>query len=89
MTRDELQECLRAELVKWSAIPLSELESRIRANGVYEVKSPGGDYQVEVQVLENTPDYLHVSVAVDGGGLSAFKPLTGSFIAYRDGRVSL
>jgi len=41
-------------------------------------------YQVEVQLLENTENYLHVMVAVDDGGLPAsILPLTHSFICQK------
>ena len=45
------------------------------------VEFEGKKYQVEVQLLENTDKYVHVSVAVDDGSIPAsFRPLSSSFI---------
>ncbi len=47
----------------------------------YEVEFDSKKYQVEVELLENTEKYLHVTVAVDDGTLPAsIFPLTASFI---------
>lgn len=51
----------------------------------YEREGPGGSYQVEVQPLEDRPDYLHVLVCV-------FEPtgwasLHEDFIRRADGRL--
>lgn len=44
-------------------------------------------YQLESEVLwdGNAGGDIRVLVAVDGGGVSAFKPLTGDFILAPDG----
>jgi hypothetical protein len=44
-------------------------------------------YDVEVQSLEITKEYIHVGVAVSSGGLSSYLPASGSFIVYKNGRV--
>jgi hypothetical protein len=42
------------------------------------------DYQVEVELLENTEKYLHVMLAVNDGSLMGFiRPLTHSFICQK------
>jgi hypothetical protein len=47
----------------------------------YQVELNGQKYTVEVQLLENTGEYVHVSVDVDDGSLPAsFRPLSASFI---------
>ena len=49
----------------------------------------GGEYQVETEVCWNEPHLkagnLRVMVSVDGGSVSAFKPLLGTFIMAPDG----
>jgi hypothetical protein len=41
-------------------------------------------HQVEVELLENQPDYLHVLISVDDGALPAsLRPAAGSFIRRR------
>jgi hypothetical protein len=50
----------------------------------YEVEFESKQYQVEVELLENTEKYLHVLVAVDDGSLPAsISPLTHSFICQK------
>jgi hypothetical protein len=47
----------------------------------YEIEFDSKKYQVEVELLENTEQYLHVMVAVDDGSLPAsIRPLTHTFI---------
>jgi hypothetical protein len=49
----------------------------------------GWEYQVETQVFWDEPKKkggnLRVMVSVDGGGVSAFKPLLGAFVIAPDG----
>ena len=47
----------------------------------YEIEFEGKNHQVEVQILENKPSYLHIAVSVDDGSLPAsLKPLCQSFV---------
>jgi hypothetical protein len=56
----------------------AELED---GNVAYEVVVDSKTYQVEVDLLEDTQAYLHVSVAVDDGTLpAAFTPASKSFV---------
>lgn len=45
--------------------------SELRTRDVYEVIAESKLYQVEVELLEDTPEYLHVMIAVDDGTLPA------------------
>jgi DNA relaxase NicK len=52
---------------------------------VYEVEFESRKFQVEVEILENTANYIHVAVSVDDGSLPAsIRPLTDSFIHNKD-----
>lgn len=88
MKRSDLRQCLRRELELWSAKPFATLIAELAGAAAYQVDEPQ-PYQVEVQLLERTSGYVHVSIAVDDGGLNAFAPLSTSFLAYRDGRVEV
>lgn len=47
----------------------------------YEVEFGSEKYQVEVKLLDNTDEYLHVGVFVDDGTLPAsLRPESASFI---------
>jgi hypothetical protein len=59
----------------------SQLVSELHDLQTYEIEFDSKKYQVEVELLENTEQYLHVMVAVDDGSLPAsIRPLTHSFI---------
>jgi hypothetical protein len=90
VTRDRLKLLLHAEVERWSARPYPALRE---ANFpvVTQRGSPGAAdfYQAEVNAVEITPEYVHVAVAVDDGGLSAFAPVSTSFVVYADGRIDV
>ncbi len=57
---------------------IARLPSR---NDCYEVEFQAKKYQLEVDILENTQEYLHVIVSVDDGSLPAsLKPVSCSFL---------
>jgi hypothetical protein len=79
--REEWRKVLDIEVQRWSSLAYAQLASELRELRAYEVEFDFKKYQVEVQLLENTEQYLHVMVAVDDGSLPAsISPLTHSFI---------
>jgi hypothetical protein len=85
--REQWRPILDAEVKRWSAKSYEQLASELTEEQVYEVELTGKYYQVEVKVLENTGEYLHVVVAVDDGSVPAsFRPLSSSFICEKPGR---
>jgi hypothetical protein len=79
--RERWQAVLEAEIKRWSQKSYEELLSNLSDVQVYEVELDSLAHQVEVELLENRPDYLHVSISVDDGSLPAsLRPATGSFI---------
>lgn len=88
MTRAELRAVLRAEVKRWAAMPYRELRERhypvIEQSGT---RGTDGFYETEFVLLEDTADYVHLSVAVDDGRLSALAPVSTSFLVYADGHV--
>ena len=82
--RKEWQKVLDSEVKRWSAMPCEQLVSELHDAQAYEVEFESKQYQVEVEILENTQEYLHVIVAVDDGSLPAsILPLTHSFICQK------
>jgi hypothetical protein len=76
---------LDAEVKRWSGKSPEQLISELRESLDYEVEFGGKQYQVEVDLLENTEKYVHVIVAVDDGILPAsLRPLTYSFIRHKN-----
>jgi hypothetical protein len=79
--RQRWRKVLEAEMRRWSALSYDQLISRLSTVDVYEVEDDFKKYQVEIEILENTEEYVHVAVSVDDGHLPAsICPATDSFI---------
>jgi hypothetical protein len=87
MDKDELRLRLGCEVGRWSAKSYDALKTELRDVVAYSLGEGLEFYQVEVQLLESEPEYVHVGVAVDDGGWRAYMPRSTSFLVYRDGRV--
>jgi hypothetical protein len=85
MSRQEVwRTVLDSEVQRWSAMSCEKLVSELRDIQAYEVELNSKKCQVEVELLENTGEYVHVMVAVDDGSLPAsISPLTHSFICQK------
>ncbi len=82
--RESWKKILDAEVQRWSAMPYDALASALSESQVYEVALDSKQYQVEVELLENTEDYLQVYVGVDDGSLPAsIVPVSGTVICRR------
>ena len=82
--REEWQNVLQAELKRWSSFSWDRVLTELRDRGEYEVATEFGHYQVEATLLEHTPEYLHVSIAVDDGSLPAsLHPASESFVCLK------
>ena len=83
--RKEWQPVLDAEVKRWSALSAAQLMSELREGKAYEVQFESKNYQVEVELLENTPEYVNVSISVDDGTLPAsIFPLGHNFIRKKE-----
>ena len=79
--REQWRPVLDVELKRWSAKSSNELLAELADVQAYEIEFENKNYQVEVEILENTEKYVHVMVAVDDGSLpGAMCPLGESFI---------
>jgi hypothetical protein len=79
--RREWQKVLDCEVRRRSAMPWQQLVTALHDLQAYEVDLDSKTYTVEVELIENTETYLHVTVAVDDGALPAsIAPLTETFI---------
>ena len=79
--REQWRPVLDAEVAKWTAKSYARLLAELPDEQVYEVQHQGKTYQVEVNILENTNDYLLIGIFVDDGSIPAsFRPLSQSFI---------
>lgn len=75
------RQVLDAETMKWSKKTCDDLIPELHETQAYQVEFESKLYQVEVVLLENTGEYVHVMIAVDDGSLPAsILPSTDSFI---------
>jgi hypothetical protein len=79
--RDEWRKVLDSEVKRWSSLPWRRLASELHDGQYYEVQLDSKTYQVEVELLEDTEQFIHVIVSVDDGSLPAsIWPLSESFV---------
>jgi hypothetical protein len=79
--RDLWRKVLEAEVQRWSALSAEELIAKLDDIQVYEVTLDGKPHQVEVELLQDTPEFVQVMVAVDDGSLpQSIVPVTEIFI---------
>ena len=77
-----------SEVERWSKMSCEQLLLELGDIKAYTVQRDAKEYQVEVQMLENTDTYLHVMVAVDDGHLPAsFIPVSATFIREKTPRA--
>ena len=83
--RKEWKSVLDSEINRWSDIPYPQIESEVRrAQECYEVDFDSKKYQVEVAILENTEEYIHIGISVDDGTLPAsLRPVSSSVLVYK------
>jgi hypothetical protein len=86
--REEWVKVLDAECERWAAKSCDRLVADLSGHRSYEILFDLKKYQVEVELLENTNEYVHVVLAVDDGSLLAsIMPATRSFIRQKSEAV--
>ena len=82
--RERWRSVLELEVQRWSAHSYEFLIDALLELDNYTVERDSRTYQVEVQLLETTDAYVHVSVSVDDGKLPAsLVPATATFVVKR------
>ncbi len=88
MDEARLRTWLELEIDRWCKKSPEELIEALNFPVAYEQGAGEEWRQVEVQLLENTDDYVHVGMAVDDGSEELSRcPLTTSFLVHHDGRI--
>ena len=81
---EEWRPVLASEVKRWAEKSCEQLISELGDGQFYEVEVGTRRFQVEVEILENTGEYVHVMVAVDDGVLPpAIFPFTETFLRYK------
>jgi hypothetical protein len=84
--REQWRKVLDFEVQRLLVMTYEQLVSSLRNQQIYEVECDSKMYQVEIEILENTEQYIHLMVAVDDGSLPASILLvTHSFIRAKPG----
>jgi hypothetical protein len=82
--RERWRAVLDAELGRWSHKSYDQLRTELAEMQDYAVQFAAKLYQVEVQLVENTDDYVHVAIGVDDGSLRwSIWPVGADFIRKR------
>lgn len=79
--REEWKKVLDAETERWSGKSCDQLIAELHEVQAYTVEAGSKEYQVEVEILENTQEYVHVALGVDDGSFPSYiHPESRSFI---------
>ena len=79
--REEWRKVLDAETEHWSGKSCEQLIAELPEVRCYEVEVDSKHFQVEVEILENTKEYVHVALGVDDGSLpQSIVPVSRTFI---------
>ena len=82
--REVWRKVLESEVQRWSAMSGAQLLVELRNLQAYEVEFDSKKYQVEVELLTDTSQFVQVMVAVDDGSLPAsLSPETQIFLCQK------
>jgi len=86
--RKKWREVLEGEVALWSKKTYQQVIVELPSAKAYQVRVGSVEYQVEVELLENTESYIHLAVMVDDGTLPAsIFPVSDSFILKKSDRL--
>jgi hypothetical protein len=90
MTEAQLRELLMQETLAWAARSPTDIVADLAKPAIYRRGAGDTWHEIEVMLLESTDDYIHVKTSIHDGSLVwALKPITSSFLIYRDGRIEI
>lgn len=84
MKADELRVALAQVVNDWSRRPFSEL-AEMQFPIAYSIGKRGtpGSFQVEITLLEQSENEIHLAITIDDGGLRSFLPVADSVVVKR------
>jgi hypothetical protein len=90
MTEAQLRELLSQETLAWAERSPADIVAELAKPQTYPRGTGDTWHEIEVTLLEATDDYIHVKTSIHDGSLVwALKPITSSFLIYRDGRIEI
>jgi hypothetical protein len=90
MTEAQLRELLSQEMLAWAERSPADIVAELAKPQTYRRGTGDTWHEIELTLLEATDDYIHVGTSINDGSLVwALKPITSSFLIYRDGRIEI
>jgi hypothetical protein len=90
MTEAQLRELLSRETLAWAERSPADIVAELAQPQTYRRGTGDTWHEFEVTLLEASDDYIHVKTSIHDGSLVwALKPITSSFLIYRDGRIEI
>ncbi len=90
MTEAQLRALLSQETLAWAEREPADIVAELATPQTYQRGAGDAWHEIEVTLLEANNDYIHVKTSVHDGSLAwALKPMTSSFLIYRDGRIEI
>ena len=90
MTEAQLRALLAQETSDWAERSPADIVADLTKPQIYARGEGDNWHEFEIVLLEATDEYIHVKTSVHDGSLAlSLKPITSSFLIYRDGRIEL
>ena len=90
MTEAQMRELLSQETLAWAERLSADIVAELAKPQTYRRGTGDTWHEIEVTLLEATDDYIHVTTSIHDGSLVwALKPISSSFLIYRDGRIEI
>jgi hypothetical protein len=90
MTEAQLRQLLSQEMIAWAEREPADIVADLAKPRTYQRGAGDTFHEFEVTLLEANDEYIHVKTSVNDGSLAwSLKPLTSSFLIYRDGRIEM
>ena len=90
MTETQLRELLSRETLAWAEKSPADIVAELATPQKLARGAGESWHELEVTLLEATDEYIHVRTSIHDGSLAlALKPITSSFLVYRDGRIEI
>jgi hypothetical protein len=90
VTEAQLRALLSQETLAWAERSPADIVAELAKPQSYRRGTGDTWHEIEVTLLEATDDYIHVKTSIHDGSLVwSLKPMTSSFLIYRDGRIEI
>ena len=85
-----MRELLAQETLAWAERSPADIVAELAKPQIYHRGAGDSWHEFAVTLLEATDDHIHVKTSVNDRSLVwALKPITSSFLIYRDGRIEI